>query len=979
MQWSSMNIHFQAIFYYNMDTDGEGETMERYGLTLLSQAAWDGNDNTVQELIEKGASIETKDFKGNTSLILAIYQGHSSIVQVLLDKGAGIETKGSNDWSPIHFASNRGYENTVKLLLDRGAEIETRTNNGFSPLSIASENGHENVVELLLDQGANIESKDNSGFSPLALASENGRSGVVKLLLGRGAEIEAKTLDGFSPLSLASQNGHEDIVNILLDSGANLESKGKGGFSPLCLAVQDGHEKVAEVLLDKGAEIEAKTKSNFSPLSIASLNRHENVVKLLLDRGASIESAENSGFTPLCLAAQSGNENIVKLLLDSGADIETKINYGYSVLTIASQNGHENVVKLLLDRGANTESKGAYDWCPIFEAIFSGHTGIVLLLLEFEANIESRDSRGRSPLSVAASIGKVDIVDILLKDGADYDSKDEDAVSALDNGIIHGQVDVVECFLKHITKKGDLGTIVCEKLSLAAKHGQKDVILCIMKLGNQSDLDYVDRNGCSPLAEAISQGQLDCVRYLQSLGATLSFVGDDKLIQCLSRCWSLDMYQYLLVAGLNPLAVDNSGHKVHDYVCYGEYIDWDVFKTLSPATVDGRPRKVTATSLVTYPGLGSVRALPYYIRRDLTQTILKKVSSITEQARNFYKLSFEPIGSSVESTKVGLTDEFDFMLQSSSNIVIVDELFDVGHGYIRYDEANRLSNSSKVFHNNVWFYMESKDDMLISAPPATAGEGTASTPIKMRYQKEATDQSSLMVSVDLVPVLQVKDWPSDAIQRTWMMTRNDLRARGYQLVARPPHRDSEFGKTFEESERERLYRVTFSKLEVEHIRNLPDRVKDAYILAKCLRSPVVCRVVVQDDDGVIYFVDKFITSYLLKTVFMHNVDEFLVHQRPLVEMAYILYCQLEYYLSHGFLPLFWMQKVNLLEGVNINAAKSHKVAAHMKAHIGKLYHEELGKEPPVDLHDTIEMPPDCQAIDLTVASGIEILCLPLKQ
>ncbi|XP_064651249.1 ankyrin-3-like [Lineus longissimus] len=844
-------------------------------------------------------------------------------------------------------------------------------------LIIAIEKEQADVVEQLLEQGANVETKGNKNWSLLHLASQSGHGRIVSQLLTKGADIEAKTNLGLSPLTIASKHGHEVVVGLLLDQGGDISAKEKRDWSPIHFASQNGHENVIKLLLDGGADIETKTNEQRSPLLLASRYGHETIVQLLLDRGADIEAYSYRGDTPLSMAAHHGHENVVRLLLDRGAKIDTQQVQGFSPLAMAAVNGHVNVVKLLLDRGAQIESKNVTEWTPIHGAAYFGKLDVMRILLERGADIESKNDRGQSPLNHTATLGKVDVFEFLIQNGADCHSNDVDGFSPLENSIIHGQVDLVKYLLTSITDEDQVRNLM-GKLTFAAKYGKKDVITFMAGLFKR--FQSFQEELLSSMAAAISHGHFECVRLLHSLGATPHSIGRDRLMNCLTECGSVDIHLYLLVAGVDLDAVDTSGYKAHDYLYCSSRIDWDIFKNaLSPrvqTSVTANREKIPTTSLVDFPGLGSIRSLPLDIRSNLKRTILDNVTRITEKTKERYLMTTKEIGSMAESTKVGFPDEFDIILQDTETFA-PDGLVDVGHGYKRYDSDKCHMNSSKTFHTDTWVYLKPKDDTLTSMPTGVAGDGAACTCIKMRYQDEENRRQGLMVSVDLVPVLHFADWPSNAIQSTWMMNSEELKAHGYQLVARPPHKNSSFGQSFHGAERERLYRITFSLLEVKHFKGLEDRVKDAYILTKCLRSPVVCQVVVRDE-GVVHFVGEFITSYFLKTVFMHNVEDFRNHERPLVEMAYILYSHLEYYLSHGFIPMFWMPKINLLEGVDINAVKCHKVAAHMKAHVGERYREELQREPPEDVNDNVVIPSDFPVIDLAEASGTDILPLPLR-
>jgi hypothetical protein len=129
----------------------------------------------------------------------------------------------------------------------------------------------------------------------------------------------------------------------------------------------------------------------------------------------------------------------------------------------------------------------------------------------------------------------------------------------------------------------------------------------------------------------------------------------------------------------------------------------------------------------------------------------------------------------------------------------------------------------------------------------------------------------------------------------WLLMREcDLKSRGFCLVAKPPHGNSALGQSLDEAERQKLWRYSFPHLETEHMAKLDSDIKDAYIAAKCLRNPDVCRILIQEDDGLLRPVDSYITSYLLKTVFLQRVEEFILRKpSKLIDMVHTLYKDLE--------------------------------------------------------------------------------------
>src|SRR5262245_48464482 len=88
----------------------------------LLEAARTGNLQRVQELLNKGADIQTKNKYGTTPLFFAAAKGHLEVARFLLEKGADPNQKDTFYGSTaIEWAAQEGHFDVVKLLLQKGA------------------------------------------------------------------------------------------------------------------------------------------------------------------------------------------------------------------------------------------------------------------------------------------------------------------------------------------------------------------------------------------------------------------------------------------------------------------------------------------------------------------------------------------------------------------------------------------------------------------------------------------------------------------------------------------------------------------------------------------------------------------------------------------------------------------------------------------------------------------------------------------
>jgi len=121
-----------------------------------------------------------------TALHLAAQYGHTKVVNILLEKGASIDARDYSNQTVLHRAARYGSLEAVKMLLDRGASVDAASGHdldGFTALHFSARAGHLEVVEMLLGKGANISQKTNSGKTALEIAHD---VGIVKLLTAKG-------------------------------------------------------------------------------------------------------------------------------------------------------------------------------------------------------------------------------------------------------------------------------------------------------------------------------------------------------------------------------------------------------------------------------------------------------------------------------------------------------------------------------------------------------------------------------------------------------------------------------------------------------------------------------------------------------------------------------------------------------------------------------------------------------------------------
>lgn len=108
----------------------------------------------------------TPDHARATALHWSAWMGHADAASLLLDRGASIDLRDFAGSTPLHYACLNGKPATAALLVDRGADREARDNQGRTPLMLAilgdakwdaACGGRQNeVAALLIDRGVDV-------------------------------------------------------------------------------------------------------------------------------------------------------------------------------------------------------------------------------------------------------------------------------------------------------------------------------------------------------------------------------------------------------------------------------------------------------------------------------------------------------------------------------------------------------------------------------------------------------------------------------------------------------------------------------------------------------------------------------------------------------------------------------------------------------------------------------------------------------
>jgi len=418
----------------------------------LVEAAKDGDQAAVRELIKRGGNVNAADVDGTTALHWASYRDDVAAADLLIRAGAKVNAANDLGATPLWAACQNGSTAMVERLLRAGANPNLALLLGETPLMVAARAGNAAVVELLLEKGADPNRKAARGQTALMWAVAQHHPEAVQVLLAHRADVAARSdvwsqvmavpphglaeynrdipHGGDTALMFAARGGDLPLAKLLVAAGANVNDQDAWGVSATALAAHAGAEALVPFLLETGADPNAMG-AGFSPLHVAIMRRSVPMVRVLLDHGADPNAPlrswtptrrasrdfhfppEHVGATPFWLAARFAPPAIMRLLLDRGADPQFVLRASYQ-----SQDGAERRSQVTTPLMAALGMGGGSAWVQPERATREAFTLEAVQLLADHVDLNLANTDGRTALDAARALKYDKVVEFLESRGA---------------------------------------------------------------------------------------------------------------------------------------------------------------------------------------------------------------------------------------------------------------------------------------------------------------------------------------------------------------------------------------------------------------------------------------------------------------------------------------------------------------------------------------------------------------------------------
>ena len=186
-----------------------------------------GDARDARQLIALGINVNYADDDGTTALYWAAYEGNLEIVQVLINAGASIDVQDNFcGWSALIFAVQNGHIEIVQELIRAGAALDLKSIDGRAIIHYVVEGDHLEIVQELLRTSTPLDEMDDIGMTALMYAAKDNCPNIAHELICAGVALDLQDKYGMTALMHAKRHNSIEIMQELIRAGAKGCKKG---------------------------------------------------------------------------------------------------------------------------------------------------------------------------------------------------------------------------------------------------------------------------------------------------------------------------------------------------------------------------------------------------------------------------------------------------------------------------------------------------------------------------------------------------------------------------------------------------------------------------------------------------------------------------------------------------------------------------------------------------------------------------------
>ncbi|KAK6014398.1 ankyrin repeat protein [Ostertagia ostertagi] len=278
---------------------------------IFLSACMSGDEEEVEELLAKGADINTATVDGLTALHQSVIDSKPDMVRFLCEKGADVNAQDNEGWTPLHAAACCGNLAIVKYLCQNGARLNVINRYAKFPLIMILLIPLFSIIlvrcsdkELALDLADDESCREylERDYRDQGVIPEQCRDQELAIMMRdaqqwlRDGEYrdQPHRRTGATALHVAAAKGYTQLLELLIKAGGNIRAPDKDGWTPLHAAAHWAERDSCKILMEHGASIMDTNYAGQNVLAVAD----KDVVEYLEDLERSVDKRKSPPTAP---------------------------------------------------------------------------------------------------------------------------------------------------------------------------------------------------------------------------------------------------------------------------------------------------------------------------------------------------------------------------------------------------------------------------------------------------------------------------------------------------------------------------------------------------------------------------------------------------------------------------------------------------------------------------------------------------------
>ncbi len=355
----------------------------------------------------------------------------------------------------------------------------------------------------------------------------------------------------------------KEAIKVLAAKGFTIQGMDKDYYfddfnvASLHVASALGESDVVEDLVKCGVDINAYNREVTTPLIIAINRSDVGMIQACARNGADVNMAgrRSDGLgerkTPLQHAIDTGQPAVVAAVIQMGANVDD------ASLQYAIMYGSDNTILELLELNAKTPN------VQLFKAAKEGDLNKVQKLVQQGVKLTAVSRDGSTLLHWAAKGNQPAIINYLIANGFDIDAKNGHNQTALEVAKFDRAQNAVDVLQEEYQRRIDLKKAAdANNLELQLFTHINDIQMVEDLIAKGVNVNAIDEHGFTPLALAVSSGNLAVIEILLTHGAKVNSIvsnwSNDTALHKAVEEKNIPLIRLLLAHGADILAKNNN-------------------------------------------------------------------------------------------------------------------------------------------------------------------------------------------------------------------------------------------------------------------------------------------------------------------------------------------------------------------------------------------------------------------------------------